>query len=174
MTHTSKICLGVIGAPHGVRGDIKLTSYTEDPEGIFAYNPLTDEAGKRQFVLSLVGYSGAQLRVRIDGFADRTAVEALRGVRLFVDRARLPPLPDGQYYQADLMGLAVTSETGDALGVVHALHNYGAGDLLEIGPSASDTFFLSMTPDTLISVDLAARHLVVALPVEVDIEADPV
>ncbi|HVO14483.1 MAG TPA: ribosome maturation factor RimM, partial [Alphaproteobacteria bacterium] len=113
-----RICLGVIGAPRGVRGELRVKSYTADPEALAGYGPLTDVSGRRAFRLRVLDRKGDMLVARIDGVNDRDAAEALKGIRLYVARDALPAPEADEYYQADLLGLRAETRDGTALGTV--------------------------------------------------------
>ena len=127
-----RVCLGVIAAAHGVRGLVKVKSFTEQPESIAAYGPLSDESGGRRFELEVLGRSGGMTLVRLEGVGDRDQAAALRGTKLFVAREALPPPEEEEYYHVDLVGLLAVTVSGDEVGRVKAVHNHGAGDLLVI------------------------------------------
>ena len=128
----ARVCLGAIAGAHGVRGLVKIKSFTQDPANLTAYGPLTDESGHRRFEIAVSGQAKGVLLARIEGVEDRDAAQALRGVRLYVARAVLPEPEVEEFYLADLIGLAVEDPDGRPLGKVAAVENYGAGDLLEI------------------------------------------
>lgn len=158
----ARVCLGQVVAAHGVRGQVKIKPFTADPQSIAAYGPLTDEAGGRQFRLSVVGIAKGTVLARVDGITDRNAAEALRGVRLFVARAVLPPPAAEEYYHADLIGLDAERSNGAPLGRVVAVHDFGAGDMLEVVPVAGGAtvmypFTLAVVP----TVDIARGRLVI-------------
>jgi len=159
-----RILVGEIGRPHGVRGLVKLRSFTADPAAIAAYGPLTDEAGARCFALTLKADGLAQ----IDGIADRDAAARLTGTRLYVERDRLPPVEDAEeFYLADLIGMAAETEAGAPLGHVRAVEDHGAGCFLVLDgpPERMVPFTRAVVP----VVDVAAGRLVVTPPVEVDV-----
>lgn len=128
----TRIQLGVITGAHGVRGAVRIRSFAQNPEDIAAYGPLSDATGNRQFSLKITGEAGGALLAQVDGVATREAAELLRNTALYIDRARLPEAEKGQYYHADLLGLRVVLTDGGAYGVITAVYNFGAGDLLEI------------------------------------------
>src|SRR5688500_6839082 len=115
MAPSRKVCLGVVVGPHGIRGEVRLKSFTARPADIAAYGDLTDESGTRRLRLSVTGEGRGALRARLSGVTDRNAAEALRGVRLYVDRAVLPDTIEDEYYHANLIGLAVMSASGERL-----------------------------------------------------------
>ncbi|WP_460449822.1 ribosome maturation factor RimM [Alsobacter sp. SYSU BS001988] len=170
------ILMGVLGAPHGVRGEMRLKSFTEDPLAIADYAPLTDEAGKRSFrILSARSVKDDMLVVRLDGVADRDQAAALTNTRLFAPRNQLPPVEDeDEFYHADLIGLAVVAENGEALGTVLAVLDFGAGEILEIQPaSGGRPFMLPFTREAAPVVDLKAGRIVARPPVETSGEEEP-
>ncbi len=125
--------MGVFGAPHGVKGEIRVKSYASAPGAIAAYGPLTDAARKRMFAFErLRPLKDDMLVVKLEGVATREAAEALNGVEIFARRAQLPPPNAEEFYWTDLVGLDALSREGRRLGRVAAVSNYGAGDILEI------------------------------------------
>lgn len=160
-----RVCLGVITGAHGVRGQVRVRSFTEEPAAVAAYGPLEDEAGARRFRLAVTGRAKDELIARIDGVADRDAAEALRGTRLFVDRAALPPPDDPEeFYLADLIGLAAETAAGAALGRVVAVHEFGAGPVVELAPDEGRPLLVPFTRAAVPTVDLAGGRLVVEPP----------
>ena len=129
---TDKICIGAIAGAFGVKGEVRLKSFTADPEDIARYAPLTSEDGTLSFDVSLIGQTTNALTARLSGIATKEQADALRGTRLFVDRDRLPNLPDDEFYHTDLIGLKVYDTGGTLLGTVKTVLNHGASDLLEI------------------------------------------
>src|SRR5204863_4373102 len=126
------ILLGRIAGAHGIRGEVIIHAFTEPPENIAAYGPLSDEAGARTFEIAIAHVTAQGVVARLAGVSDRTAAEALKGVALYVDRDRLPAAAEGEYYHADLIGMAAVDPAGQRIGEIVAVQNFGAGDLLEI------------------------------------------
>jgi 16S rRNA processing protein RimM len=158
---SKQVCMGVIVGVHGVRGTVRLKSFAENEVDALAYGPLEDEAGK-PYVLTLQGQSKGSLLVRIKGVGDRNAAEALKGVRLYVPRAALPPPAVDEFYHADLVGMRVELLDGAVLGVVLAVYNFGAGDLIDVQVTDSvKTVLLPFNRETVTEVDLAGWRLVV-------------
>ncbi len=162
-----RILLGVIGRPHGVRGLVRVRSYTADPDDLASYGPLADDAGRR-WALAWRGAGIAELRGD-DGraLADRDAAAALTNTRLFIERDRLPPAGEEEFYLSDLVGLRAVDATGIALGSVATVHDYGAGVSLEIAGQGAPLlvpFTRACVPD----VDLAAGQVVVVPPAEAE------
>lgn len=159
-----RICLGVITGAHGVRGFVRIKSFTAEPQAIASYGPLQDEQGERRFVLELVGTSKGVLIARIAGVDDRNAAERLKGVRLYVRRADLPEPGAEEFYQADLIGLDALLADGTRLGTVRAVNDFGAGASLEIEDAAGKAVIVPFTAAAVPKVDVAGRVLVVAPP----------
>ena len=164
------IPLGIFGAPHGVRGELRVKSYTGDPKALGAYGALTDRAGKSVFSLTaLRPLKDDMLVVRLAGIDSREAAQRLTGGELFARRAQLPPPSDDEFYHDDLVGLEAVTREGDRLGEVVALRNFGAGDILEIAPGpGAETVLLPFTKAVAIDIDFDKRRLVIVPPVEID------
>jgi 16S rRNA processing protein RimM len=155
-----------------VRGEVRLTSFTERPEAIAEYGPLSDKSGRRQFSLALRGrVRGENLVAAIAGIDDRNAAEALAGTELYVDRAQLPPTGDeGEYYHVDLVGLRVEDPAGRELGRVTNVADYGAGPMLEIRNDAGGgELLLAFTDAVVPTVDIAGGRLVAVPPPEIEV-----
>lgn len=171
-----RVCVGVIAGPHGVRGLVKITSFTEDPAAVIAYGDPTDASGTRSFGITLQSRTKTQWIARIDGVADRDAAERLRGVRLYVDRAALPPPDDAEeFYHADLIGLRAEAADGSPVGTVKALYDFGAGDVVEIVRPGAATLMLPFTKAAVPVIDLAGGRIVIDPPAEAEAEpgSDP-
>jgi 16S rRNA processing protein RimM len=158
-----RICVAQIGAPHGVRGEVKLWPFTQDPVAVRDYGPLETEDGATRFEIEALRAAKDHLVVRLKGVNDRNAAERLTNTKLFVARERLPATEaDDEYYHADLVGLAVVDTEGNALGSIAALHNFGAGDLIEVKPAQGNmTVLLPFTEAAVPVVDVAGRRIVV-------------
>lgn len=168
------ICLGAIAGAHGVRGLVKVKCFTAVPENIAAYGPLADEGGTRRFRLRVVRKVKDGVLAAIEGIADRNAAEALRGTRLYIERAALPAPADDEFYQVDLIGLRAERSDGGMFGSVVALHDFGAGDLLEIRPAdGGATVMLPFTREVVPLVDLAGGRIVVVPPAETVAAPEP-
>jgi 16S rRNA processing protein RimM len=163
----ARICIAQIGAAHGVRGEVRLKAFTEDPLSVARYGPLESEDGTQRFEIEAVRPAKDMLVARLKGVSDRDAAEALTNVRLYVAREKLPKAADDEFYHADLVGLAAVTSNGDPVGTVKAVHNFGAGDVLEIEPvTGGATFMVPFTETTVPAVDIAARKIVVEPPVD--------
>jgi 16S rRNA processing protein RimM len=159
-----RVCVGAIAGAFGIRGEVRLKSFCAEPGAIAGYGPLTTERG-RVFEVTLGRPVTNGIAARLSGVASREAAEALRGQRLYVDRDRLPALPEDEFYHADLIGLEVRDTGGTLLGTVRAVHDHGAGDLLEIhGPGLKQTVLLPFTRTAVPTVDLASRRIVADPP----------
>jgi 16S rRNA processing protein RimM len=162
----SRVCIAQIGAAHGVRGEVRLKAFTQDPLGVTRYGPLETEDGRR-IEIEAARPAKDMLVARLKGVTDRDAAERLKNIRLYVAREKLPRPADDEFYYADLVGLAAVKADGAAIGTVKAVHNFGAGDLLEIEPTAGGaTMLLPFTEATVPAIDIAGRRIVVELPVD--------
>ena len=159
------ILVGRIGAAHGLRGLVKLQSFTAEPAAIGRYGPLQDAAGKRRFEVTVQNLVKGGVVARIAGVDDRTQAEKLRGVELYLPREALPPAEEGEYYHADLIGLAVELIDGRPLGRVEAVDNFGAGDLLTVERAGQTSVSLPFTDRVVPVVDLVAGRIVVDPPI---------
>ena len=160
------ILMGAIAGVHGVKGEVKVKSFTEDPLAIVSYGPLYDEQG-RAFALKLSSKAAKDAIViaRIDGIADRNAAEALKGRRLYAPREALPALEAAdEFYAGDLVGLAVVDGAGQGFGAVTDVQDYGGGPMLAISGGKEGAFDLPFADRFVPVVDLAARRIVIALP----------
>lgn len=156
----SLVCVGAIAGAFGVRGEARIKSFCAEPEDISDYSPLTDENG-RQYDLKLGRPIKGGFAARLGGVETREAVEALKGTRLYAPRDRLPTLPDDEYYHADLIGLDVVDTGGEPLGRVRAVHDFGAGDVIEVQGKAE--LMLPFTREAVPTVDLSAKRLIADL-----------
>jgi 16S rRNA processing protein RimM len=155
-----RVLLGVVAAPHGVRGLVRIKSFTEDPMKVAAYGPLSDEAGKKEYRVEALSAARGAVLARIEGVADRTAAEALRGLRLYVERARLPAAGEKEWYEADLIGLRVMGRDGKDWGKVTAFHDFGAGSVMEV----SAGLMLPFTDEAVPEIDVPGGKVVIDPP----------
>jgi 16S rRNA processing protein RimM len=167
---TERVIVAKIGAAHGVRGEVKLWPFTQDPMAVAEYGPLETMDGARRFEIETVRAAGNHLVARLKGVGDRDAAQALTNTELYVPRDRLPAIDDdGTYYHSDLVGLDAVSEDGAQIGTIHAVHDFGAGAVLEITPLYSgDTLMLPFTDATVPKIDLDAKQVVVVPPAEIE------
>ncbi len=161
--HAGWVCVGVIGRPKGLRGAVRITTYTARPGDIVAYGPVRDGPGGRVVSLDLRESVKGGVVAAIDGVSDRDAAETLRGTRLYVPRSALPDPDEGEFYHADLIGLRAELADGSDYGTVSAMHNFGAGDILEVTRAAGAPEMLPFTRAVVPVVDLAGGRVVVAL-----------
>ncbi len=168
------VIVGAFGAPQGVRGEIRVRSFTGEAEAIGAYGALTDATRSRAFAFErLRPLKDGMLVVKVKGVDTREAAAALTGVEIFARRDRLPPPEADEFYYDDLVGLEAVTREGQRLGRVASLMNYGAGDILEIAAEdGGEALLLPFTKAVVPVVDFEARRIVIEPPREVDGEAD--
>ena len=166
---SSRLLLGRIAGAHGIRGEVLIHTYTSAPQDIVAYGPLSDAAARRSFEIAIVRTTPKGVVARIAGIADRNAAEALKGVELYVGRDRLPAAAEGEFYHADLIGVAAVDLAGKVIGEIVAVQNYGAGDLIEIRLAGSaKTELIPFTETAVPQIDIAARRAVIVMPASTD------
>jgi 16S rRNA processing protein RimM len=158
------VCVASVATAHGVRGALKLRCYTEEPESVAAYGPVFDAQGRELFHLTVIGSTKGGVIARAEGIGDRDAAEALRGLDLYVPRDRLPATDEDEFYVSDLVGMEAVGPDGSAQGRIVAVHNFGAGDLIEVQPAEGESQLVPFTREAVPDVDLAARRAVVVLP----------
>ncbi len=158
------VAMARIGAPHGVRGAVRLQPFTDDPEGLAGYRTFVT-AGGRPLTLAGLGAAGRHLVATFEEVADRDGAACLTNALLCVERGRLPPIeaPD-EFYETDLVGLSAARPDGTPLGRVVAVFDFGAGPLLEIAPPRGETILVPFTRAVVPAVDLSAGRLVVDPP----------
>ncbi len=162
---SDQVCVGAIAGAFGVRGEVRLKSFTADPTAVGTYGPLSTEDGKQHFDVTLDRQIKGGFAARLSGVTTKEAADALRGTQLYAPRERLPDLPDDEFYHADLIGLDVFDTGGEKLGSVKAVHNNGADDLLEIhGPGLKSTVLLPFTRAAVPTVDINAGRIVADPP----------
>lgn len=167
------VCLGAITGAHGVKGWVRIRPFTEQPEAVAAYGPLFSADGRRRFVIAEIRPGKGALLARLEGVSDRDAAQALKGVTLHVARAALPEIAEEEtWYQADLVGLKALDRDGEPLGEVTAVHDFGAGDLLEIKAGGGAEIFLPFTRANVPEIDLAAGTLTIVPPAGLIEDAD--
>jgi 16S rRNA processing protein RimM len=164
----ARICIARIGAAHGVRGAVKLWTFTEDPLAVKQYGPLLTKDGARSFEVASAREAKGHLVATLKGVATREEAERLNGLELYIAREKLPATEEDEYYHADLIGLAAVSATDEPLGRVTAIHNFGAGDIIEIAPPHGATMLLPFTHAVVPMVDLEGGRVVIELPDEIE------
>src|ERR1044071_417168 len=162
------ICVARIGAAHGVRGAVKLWTFTEDPLAVQSYGPLMTKDGARQFEIANVRAAKDHLVATFKGIATRNDAEKLNGIELYVPREKLPDIDDDEYYHADLIGLSAVNAANEPLGRVVGIHNFGAGDIIEIAPPKGATLLLPFTNAVVPTVDIAGGRVEIELPEEIE------
>ena len=164
MAIAAQICIARIGAAHGVRGAVKLWTFTEDPLAVRDYGPLMTKDGARQFEVTHAREAKDHLVATFKGVATREDAERLNGIELYIRRDQLPATDDDEYYHADLIGLAAVNAANEPIGRELAVHNFGAGDIIEIAPTQGPTMLLPFTNAVVPTVDLAGGRVVIELP----------
>lgn len=166
---TARILVGRFGAPHGVRGEVRLQSFTRDPTAIGAYGPLTAPDG-RVFTLKTVRLVKDNMLVaRVDGIADRVAAQALTHLDLTLDRAALPAPDEDEFYIADLVGLEAVDPAGETIGTIVDVPNYGGGDLIEVRPKrGGESLLYPFTREVVPTIDTSTRRVTIVPPIDVE------
>jgi 16S rRNA processing protein RimM len=164
----AQICVARIGAAHGVRGAVKLWTFTEDPMAVMQYGPLATKDGARKFEIAHAREAKGHLVATLKDVATREEAERLNGLELYIPRSKLPATGADEYYHADLIGLSAVNAAGEPIGRVTAIHNFGAGDIIEIAPAHGATMLLPFSNAVVPTVDLAAGHVVIELPREIE------
>src|ERR1700731_2820390 len=164
----AQICIARIGAAHGVRGAVKLWTFTEDPLAVKTYGPLVTKDGARSFEIATAREAKGHLVATLKGIATREEAERLNGVELYIAREKLPATDENEYYHADLIGLAAINAAAEPIGRVIAIHNFGAGDIIEIAPPHGATMLLPFTNAVVPSVDLAGGRGGIEFPGEIE------
>jgi 16S rRNA processing protein RimM len=162
------IPVGRFGAAHGVRGEVRLKSYTDDPLAIAGYGPLRDKAGRSYEIAAARPAAGSSspdmLVVRVDGVTTREAAEALNNLEVSVPRDRLPEAEEDEFYHGDLIGLSAATVSGEPFGTVIAVQNFGAGDLLDVARPGGRTVLIPFTKAAVPEIDVKGGRLVVDPP----------
>ena len=168
-----RVCLGIIVGTRGLRGEVRIKSFTQDPAAIGAYGALEDKTGERRFALTVVGEASGRNKghviARLKGITDRDAAEALKGTELYIPRAALPEAGDEEFYHMDLIGLRADLVQGGVLGTVLAVEDYGAGTLLEIetdpgAPTRDKYVMVPFTRRAVPEIDVAGGRVTVDPP----------
>src|SRR6202171_430483 len=164
----SQICVARIGAAHGVRGAVKLWTFTEDPLAVKAYGPLVTKDGARQFEVTHAREAKGHLVATLKSIGTGEEAERLNGIALYIARDKLPATAENGYYPPARTGLAAVTAANEPLGRVIAIHNFGAGDIIEIAPAHGVTMLLPFTNAVVPSVDLAGGRVIIELPDEIE------
>jgi 16S rRNA processing protein RimM len=162
------ILVGRVAGAFGVKGEVRITSYTDDPVALVSYRDLRRANGSPGLTLTGGRPHKGALVARASEVATREDAEALRGLELFVPRDVLPPPDEDEFYLADLIGLAAMTPAGEALGRIKSVQNFGAGDLLEIAPEMGPTWWLPFTREAVPEVKIAEGIVVAIRPEEAE------
>jgi len=168
VTKAAQICVARIGAAHGVRGEVRLWPFTEDPLAVTRYGPLTTKDGARAFEVVRAREAKDHLVATLKGVTTRDEAERINGLELYIARDKLPPTDDDEYYHADLIGLRAIDASGSELGKVVAMHNFGAGDIIEIATFKGPSLMLPFTSAVVPSVDINGGTVTIELPTEIE------
>lgn len=167
---TRNVLFGAIIGAHGLKGEVKVKTFTHSPETFGAYGPLHTEDGRSFTVTHARSNKPDEAIVRFAEIADRNAAESLKGTELFVSRGVLPAVKDEEFYHADLIGLRAEDQEGRVLGTVTALHNFGASDVIEIARDDGDTVMLPFTREIVPVIEIEAGRVIISAPEEVEAE----
>jgi 16S rRNA processing protein RimM len=168
-----RVLVGRVGAAHGLGGEVRLVSFTEDPKAIGAHGPLSDVQGTRQFeIVALRPLKDDLVIARFAGVNTREQAETLNGVDLYLARAALPAPGDEEFYHADLIGLAARSASGEKIGRVANVLNFGGGDILEI-TTGGETLLLPFTKEAVPAIDLPAGEIIIVPPAGIEVSSEP-
>ena len=159
-----RVLMGLVLGAHGIKGAVRVLSYAAAPEDIAAYGPLEDERGGRKFALTVVGHARGAVLAEVEGIGDRDAAAALKGTKLYLQRAALPPPAEGEFYWDDLVGLHAELVGGTVLGEVVAVHDYGGGPSLEVKREKGAPVMVPFTNRVVPVVDLGMGKLVIDPP----------
>ena len=160
-----KTCVGAIAGSFGVNGEVRLKSFCSEPSDISVYNPLISEDGSKSFQLEITGQLKIGLSAKIDGIVNKEQAEQLKGTRLYAERHRFPTLNSGEYYHADLIGLKTKDMKSNEIGRVEALHDYGAGPILEIYiDQIGSTVLIPFTEKSVPNIDLKEKCIIIDPP----------
>lgn len=165
--NSSYICVGIILSAHGVKGEVKVHPYTQNPEDLTAYGPLFNQSGSKEFQLRIKRIQNDAVIATISGCNDRNAAEPLRGTKLYIPRDALPETDEDEFYHEDLLNLKVIRQNGTLVGTIKAIHNFGAGDVLEVTLSGSGkTEMIPFTKAVIPDINLAEGFVTMTPPEE--------
>ncbi|AMN51257.1 MULTISPECIES: ribosome maturation factor RimM [Stappiaceae] len=168
-----KVLMAKIGAAHGIRGEVRVKPYGDDPLSFADYGILTTRDGKRSFEVERARVQKTVVITKFKGIADRNQAEELNGVDLFIDRDQLPEPEEDEFYYSDLTGLDVLDQTGETLGKIIAVQDFGAGDLLEVRPKRGRSFYVPFTKEFVPEIDLENGRVSASLPEDYFSEGAP-
>jgi 16S rRNA processing protein RimM len=168
---SERLCIGIVVGAHGVKGALRIKAFTADPADLTAYGTLTDEAGQK-WKLKLAGIdTKGVVTAKIDGIEDRNQAEALKGAKLYIERGALPEAEEDEFYIADLIGLPAETPTGEPLGTIKAVFDFGAGDVIEVNGERGE-ILVPFTRAAVPVVDIKARRVVIDPPALVEDEEE--
>lgn len=162
----NKVCLGAIVGVHGIRGEVKIKSFSDDEKHLTAYGALSNADNTQKLELKLVGHSKDLLRAKIKGVEDRTTAEKYVGTGLYIERDKLPALAEEEYYHADLIGLEVKNSSHKVLGKVNAMYNFGAGDILEVKTNEGNLEMLPFNKNFVPTINIKDGYIIVEMMFE--------
>lgn len=169
----TRVCVAQIGAAHGLKGEVRLWSYTEDPSAVAQYGALETEDGTKRLEISHMRAAKDHFVARLRGVDDRNAADALRNTKLYIARDQLPATDDGDiFYYADLIGLTAVDPSGADIGEVIAVHDFGAGDIIEVRCADQSTIMFPFNEAVVPAIDIAAGRMTIDPPAESGDEAD--
>jgi len=170
---TQKVLMAKIGAAHGIRGEVRVKPFGDDPLSFTDYGVLTTKDGKLSFEVVSARVQKTVVITKFKQVTDRNRAEELNGVELYIDRGQLPDTEDDEFYYSDLNGLEVKDTAGDLLGKIVAVQDFGAGDLLEIRPKRGKTFYIPFTRDFVPEIDIKAGYVTADIPEDYLSEGTP-
>ena len=168
---TERLCIGVVAGVHGVRGALRIKAFTADPADLTSYGALTTEAGQTWRLKGASVDGKGVVTAKVDGVEDRTQAEALKGTKLYIERGALPEANEDEFYIADLIGLPAETPTGEPLGTIKAVYNFGAGDVVEVSGEQGE-ILVPFTLKAVPVVDVKARRVVIDPPELTEAEED--
>jgi 16S rRNA processing protein RimM len=158
------LVVGAIVGPKGIRGQFKVKLFAESPDVLTSYGPLqVDDGQLLQLLVKSVNSKGLVI-VSAAGVDSPEAVEALRGRTLSINRSDLPKLADNEIYHADIIGLPATDDSGELLGTIVALYNFGAGEIVEVKPRIGPSLMLPFHGDSVVAIELDNGQVILAPP----------
>ena len=172
-SESSPVLLARIGAAHGIRGEVRVKSFGDDPLSFTDYGTLKTKDGARSFDVERARIQKTVVVTKFAGIDDRNAAEELNGVDLYVDRDQLPEPEDDEFYHSDLIGLQILDQAGEMLGKILAVHDFGAGDLIEVRPPRGRSFYIPFTMEFVPEIDLNAGIVRCDLPEDYFSEGEP-
>ena len=172
-TFEELICVGAITGARGLKGEVRIKSFTADPKGISSYGDVFEENGKISYQISITGQAKGQILARLNGIEDRDAANSLKGARLYIPKSALPPTEEDEFYFSDLVGLRADLVDGGCLGKVKGVHDFGAGAILEVVGGEVGTVMVPFTIASVPEVDKASGRVVIDPPIGLIEPAEP-